>query len=152
MLSIPSSGSDLVLLVSGSRYFSDCEALWSKLSALSPSLLVVGDCPTGADELARSWACCVADPTPRVQFHRALWSVWGRKAGPKRNAEMVNSVAELAALGRSVLCLFCWPPIGVPCRGTVSTFKLAVAAGLPFVELGPRPADLAALQPQEVLS
>lgn len=139
-----------IVLVSGSRRFSSVpqiRELESLLSSLAPSLLVVGDCPTGADAIARDWATWYSPAAVRVDFHRAEWSRLGRAAGPRRNAAMIERLCSLRSLGRSVLCVFCWPQVGVPCRGTCSTFKLAVAAGLPFVEIGPRPAGLAALQP-----
>jgi len=108
-------------------------------------MLVVGDCPTGADAIARSWACFYSPHPIRVDFHRADWARFGRAAGPRRNAAMVERLCSLRSLGREVLCLFCWPSPPIVSRGTRSAFSIAVAAGLPFVELGHRPAGLAAL-------
>lgn len=141
-----------IVLVSGSRFLTSIEAvkkIESALAKLAPELLVVGDCPTGADAIARDWATWYSPSPIRVDFHRAEWSRFGRAAGPRRNAAMIDRLCSLRSLGRSVLCLFCWPPAGVASRGTVSTFKLAVAEGLPFVEIGERPAGLAALQPAD---
>lgn len=148
MSPVASDRSGPVVLVSGARQFSGVESirrLEEVLSSLSPSLLVVGDCPRGADEVARAWACWYSPSPVRVDLHRADWSRLGRAAGPRRNAAMIDRLCSLRALGRSVVCVFCWPPVGVVSRGTRDCFRRACAACLPYVELGPRPAGLAGL-------
>lgn len=59
-------------------------------------VLVHGDCPTGADAQAQDWA----DEKNSegfdvfVERHPAKWDEYGRKAGFRRNAEMVKLGAE----------------------------------------------------------
>lgn len=80
------------VLVTGSRTWPDYEKVEAVLSALlvahGRGLVVVhGDCPRGADAIARAWCLHrgVAD-----ERHPADWSK-GRGAGYARNAEMVMS-------------------------------------------------------------
>lgn len=89
------------ILVTGSRDWQDadaiCQALDDAVHALPPHTrdiwLVVGDCPTGADRIAYRWA-----KTARITIHTFLaeWEAHGKAAGPRRNAAMVNSGADLA--------------------------------------------------------
>lgn len=91
----------MIVLVTGARNWTDREAVWNALSdcALSGdglSLVLVGDCPTGADRFAREW--CEATTTP-VRVYKADWQAHGRRAGPLRNHEMVLGLCRERALG-----------------------------------------------------
>jgi hypothetical protein len=90
------------IMVTGSRDWEDAALIervldkWRTRSAL-PLVLIHGGCPTGADNLADAWA---RKHGVRVQRFPAQWARYGRRAGPRRNAEMV----KLPAL--SVVCAF----------------------------------------------
>ncbi len=55
-------------------------------------VIVHGDCPTGADKTADVWARNHGIP---VDPHPAEWRRYGRSAGFRRNAEMVDRGADL---------------------------------------------------------
>jgi hypothetical protein len=80
----------LVVLVTGGRDYYDKEDVFSKLDKLNPFMVVVGDCPTGADYYADAWA--KARCVPRTT-HFANWTHHGPPAGPLRNREMVDMCA-----------------------------------------------------------
>jgi hypothetical protein len=122
----------LRLLVTGSRAWLDRhaiqDALWDWLidhghttnKPLSPlPMLVVGDCPTGADAIAeqlwRSWGL-------PVERYVAQWRRFGNSAGPKRNQQMVNS-------GANACIAF---PKGAS-RGTRGCLSMAQRAGISTV-------------------
>jgi hypothetical protein len=83
------------VVVSGGRDFTDRDLLFAKLDRLTfwldNPVLVVGDCPSGADVLAVEWA--EWNWYDRVIF-RADWNEHGKAAGMRRNAEMVRYAAE----------------------------------------------------------
>lgn len=106
--------------MTGSRNWKDKDAVWEALDGLLPdeNLLVVhGDCPNGADALADRWA--FANRVP-VERHGADWSAYGLSAGPRRNAEMVASGADL-----------CLAFIKGYSKGASHTAGLAKKAGIP---------------------
>jgi hypothetical protein len=75
-----------VVVVTGSRDWSDAELLGRTLAAYHPDLIVEGGA-RGADTLAREWAHgagihCVTMP--------ADWDRWGKSAGARRNIEMLE--------------------------------------------------------------
>lgn len=80
------------ILVTGSRTISvrDQESISRVFDLLGYSLpqIVVGDCPTGVDRLAR-------EKFLEAEVHRADWDTHGRAAGPIRNQAMVDSGADL---------------------------------------------------------
>jgi len=55
--------------------------------------IVVGDCPTGADGEVLYIASHYSNW--HVEVHRADWAKYGRKAGPIRNMEMVDSGVDI---------------------------------------------------------
>lgn len=78
-------------------------------------MLFVGDCPTGADLLAREWAKGRSRRQLACAYHGEMecllwdqfvadWNGLGLKAGPVRNPEMV-AVAKRRGKGVRVLCL-----------------------------------------------
>ena len=118
------------ILVTGSRDYTeeDRPFLYKKLNDVvdafeeaipgewSPTL-VVGDCPTGVDLFAfQFWAI---NRWP-IEMHKADWTAQGKKAGPLRNQEMVDSGVHI--------CLAF--PKGES-RGTRGCAKLAKDAQVP---------------------
>jgi hypothetical protein len=113
------------ILVTGSRDWPDtdaiCNALDQAVREVPPHTrdiwLVVGDCPTGADRIAYQWAraACMT-----VDCFEANWAAHGKAAGPRRNAEMVRSGADL-----------CLAFIRNDSRGASHTVRLARRAGIP---------------------
>lgn len=114
------------VLVTGSRDWQDRLTVRRALAAASSygtrDLIVVhGACPTGADQHAAEWAeeygellGVTAEP------HPADWKRYGRLAGPRRNAEMVNLGADI-----------CLAFIRNGSRGASHTADLAEQAGIP---------------------
>lgn len=110
------------VIVTGSRYWSDRDAVWKALATAAPSLeepfvIVHGACPTGADAIADDWG---RQYGATVERFSADWATHGRRAGPIRNAEMVKAGADI---------VLAFPlPEG---RGTQHTIRLAREAGIP---------------------
>lgn len=50
-------------------------------------VLIQGDCPTGADSVAKAWAWKRGVPTADFP---ADWKAYGKSAGPRRNAQMLE--------------------------------------------------------------
>ncbi|MEU0355690.1 SLOG family protein [Streptomyces cyaneofuscatus] len=92
-----------------------------------PLVVVHGDCPTGADIMAKVWALTTFTPACTDDYervteepHPAAWHLHGRKAGPIRNQNMVNKGADL-----------CLAFIRNGSRGATGCANLAEAAGIP---------------------
>jgi hypothetical protein len=125
------------VLVTGSRGWDKWGVVYDQLDRIrvehgNDLLIVHGDCPTGADSIAESWAW---DRGMEVEPHAvtpANWKQPGRTAGPKRNAEMV-------ALGADVCLAFigdctsprCDKPRPHPSHGATGCADLAEKAGIP---------------------
>lgn len=109
------------LLITGSRDWTDYALLdrwlfaaWSHLGKNPDCVLVSGACPTGADAMAEEiWA----ENNLLVERHPAEWSVYGKAAGFRRNAEMVDLGADL-----------CVAFIKNSSRGATHTRDLAIKA------------------------
>lgn len=58
--------------------------------------LIHGACPTGADEIANSWAQ-VSEVADKVMITTwpASWDLYGKAAGPVRNEQMTTAGADL---------------------------------------------------------
>lgn len=89
------------VLITGSRDWTDREAIGQALIECRDGypredtrrmLLVSGACPTGADriaeEYARAWGWV-------IECHPADWERYGKAAGFRRNAEMVEAGADV---------------------------------------------------------
>lgn len=110
----PESGPmrDKVFEVLGDTYV---EMMWDHIS--EDITLVVGDCPTGIDKIAREiWE----EQGFPVEVFVADWKKFGSYGGPERNKRMVMSGADL--------CLAF--PLGVS-RGTRGCAALAIAENIP---------------------
>lgn len=111
------------ILITGSRDWTDGNAVttalrdvWVELGS-DPDAIIVHGGASGADTLA--WKAAAAMGLS-VEVHPADWKRHGKKAGPLRNAAMVNA-------GADVCVAF---PLGTS-KGTWGCVKLAEAAGIP---------------------
>lgn len=96
----------MIVLVTGSRSWNDSgyiERVLDKLLADCYELVLVhGDCPAGADAIADRWAVRRQNEGKPVLIvrHPAKWTddsgVFDRRAGFRRNAEMVQAVKAMA--------------------------------------------------------
>jgi hypothetical protein len=82
------------LLVTGSRDWIDAGVIAGVLADYyrEGAVLVSGACPRGADALAEEYWQALGG---RVERHPADWSRFGKRAGFRRNAEMVNAGADV---------------------------------------------------------
>lgn len=113
------------VLITGSREWTDRKKIEADILALhdlhGDSLVIVhGDCPTGADKMAKEF-CLIMDI--EQEPHPADWDTYGHAAGPIRNAKMV-------ALGADVCVAY---PLGNS-RGTRGCMALADAAGIEVLD------------------
>lgn len=88
-------------------------------------VLMVGDCPTGVDRLARDWFRSMGrllneERAGRMTVWAANWKLHGKSAGPRRNQAMVDAGADL--------CLAFWDGES---RGTLDCLTRCVKAGIP---------------------
>lgn len=83
----------VVLVVTGSRKWTDVNAVTEILDEIKPALLVQGGAK-GVDTIARNW--CDQTGTPCVEVP-ALWTAHGNAAGPRRNVLMLRIAKALAA-------------------------------------------------------
>lgn len=119
----------LRLLITGSRQWTDREklerVLWERaLEIGEPFIVVHGDCPRGADRMARQW--CEENPHAITEErHPADWEKHGKAAGFIRNQEMVS-------LGADLCIAFVVPGKS---KGTQHTIDLARKAGIPVKEV-----------------
>ena len=135
------------VLVTGSRNWVDEAAVFSvlnehcRLAASQGKVfrLLYGDCPTGADAMAKRWAQVNANTGVQVWEHAADWARacdanchhpprGGRcpAAGPLRNQRMVD-------VGADVCVAFLLPDS----RGTRDCMRRARKAGIPVQEFTP---------------
>ncbi len=119
------------ILVTGGRNRTDADTITEVLNRHWPApgttlTVVHGDCPTGADRIARNWCRVMAGSvsasgvTVVEEAHPADWECHGKRAGPLRNAEMVRGGADVCE--------------AFPDPGSVGTYgavDLARRAGIP---------------------
>jgi hypothetical protein len=79
------------ILVCGGRDYTDSAMLFGYLDMTAEHhgdlIIVQGDCPTGADRLARMWA---TGRGHELRSYRADWNHHGKAAGPIRNQRMLD--------------------------------------------------------------
>lgn len=96
-------GTAMRMLITGSRNWRDEMRVYAALDAIvaasglpaSDWTLVHGDCPTGADEIAKRWA---AARFAKPEEHPADWRQFGQSAGFKRNVEMAQAGADICVV------------------------------------------------------
>jgi YspA, cpYpsA-related SLOG family len=113
------------VLVTGSRTWvrrhEVVDTLFDLLGEFGDRMVVVhGDCPRGADEMARAWAARMG---VQQEAYPADWSTYGRAAGPRRNAEMVATRPD-----RVLVFIRNSSP------GAIGCVELARKAGIPVTE------------------
>jgi len=112
------------VLVCGGRDYDDQAMLFGVLDMLAEqgpiNAIIQGDCPTGADKLARMWAISRNEHYDRFP---ADWNAHGRAAGPIRNQRMLDEGRPTEVVSF---------PGG---RGTADMVRRAKAAGLPVREI-----------------
>lgn len=123
------------VVVTGWRYWSDFrmvhEALQDELDERGQFLLGVGDCPTGADDIALRWGSHYLY-WPVTVFH-APWDTHGAAAGPLRNKFMIDEFCP------DLVLAFIHP---TKSRGTVNCANYAESQGItvrPFFERRAQP-------------
>jgi hypothetical protein len=107
------------ILVTGSRTWEDAGVIAGVLAGhyREGAVLVSGACPRGADVLAEEYWGLLSG---KVERHPADWDRFGKRAGFRRNAEMVNAGADI-----------CLAFIRDQSRGASHCAGLARAAGIP---------------------
>jgi hypothetical protein len=108
-----------VVIVTGSRNWTDGRMVFDALTDEAPHLVVHGGCESGADDFAHMW--CNSSYVDEVTL-RARWRVNGkldRSAGPRRNLRMLKAYP-----GATVLA---FPLDGPGTRGCMAT---ALAMGM----------------------
>lgn len=95
----PDGGQPKRILVTGSRDWEDASVIeaelmkvWKRFGCDPDTILVSGQCPTGADHIAEQVWYTLGLP---VELHPANWTKFGKAAGPLRNREMVALGADL---------------------------------------------------------
>ena len=116
------------ILITGSRDWKGVadivNAIWEyamnpNSDVIAGTVIVHGDCPTGADNIADHMA---NELGITVERHPANWALYGKSAGPLRNQEMVD-------LGADICLAFPLPES----RGTWDCIRRARAAGIPVM-------------------
>lgn len=112
----------------GSRGFPDRTSVWEFVESLPQHVVVVSGGARGPDRWAAEFA---SRRGITVTVHHAAWDVYGRAAGPIRNAELVADVDQLVAFwdGRSL--------------GTADVVAKAKAAGKPVMVVVRAPQEAA---------
>lgn len=90
----------LRILVTGSRDWRDRTSVEQALDlavaqvagTFGRVVLVHGACPTGADAMAETWALAHG---VKVDAFPADWAKWGKRAGFRRNVDMVRSKPDI---------------------------------------------------------
>ena len=76
----------MVILVCGSRFYTDYAKIYDYLKRLNASQVIAGGC-RGADALAIRAACALGVP---FREFPADWQRFGKAAGPMRNQQMLD--------------------------------------------------------------
>lgn len=124
-----------IVIVTGSRDWTDSITVHVEILRKNPFCLVLGDCETGADAMARTWAMLHDIP---ADINIADWDNQGDAAGPIRNTAMIRSALQIAeALDMSIEDIVC---LGFPLpqsKGTHDCMRKARRAGIHVDEFRP---------------
>lgn len=120
----------MIVIVTGGRSYNGT-GLVEALDALEKQSqgfqLIVGDC-TGADKIARQWAR--GRPAEETLVVYARWQMYGKAAGPRRNADMVATAIHHRDDDEPIICLAA--PGG---RGTADCVRRCREAGFEVREV-----------------
>lgn len=110
------------ILITGSRNWDNESLVYRALRPYAGEedvfvTMVTGGCPTGADQMA---ADIGREFGWNLETHPANWQKYGRRAGPIRNASMVN-------LGADVCLAF----VRNRSRGSTGTIDMCLEMGIP---------------------
>ncbi len=83
----------LKLVITGGRKYDDYVMFEDVLDLFKPTEIYVGDCPTGADRLAREYA---EYHDIMIHVYEADWDKYGKSAGPIRNRQMLAAAGPAA--------------------------------------------------------
>lgn len=120
-----------VIIVCGGRdYFNrfTLSTALDVLHAVDPIALLIEGGANGADKLAREWA-----RANRVNLHTeyAKWDLYGKAAGPKRNAEMIGRLRTWQDIGRQRAFVVAFPGG----TGTANMVWQAEQARIPVIKV-----------------
>lgn len=110
----------MIYAFTGGRHYQDramVNLICDLLLADDSNEFSVGDCSTGVDLFVRERI-----PSTRKYVYRAEWTLYGKSAGPRRNAEMLEDADVLIAF-----------PGG---DGTADCVTKARRAQIPVIEVG----------------
>lgn len=111
------------ILVCGGRDYNDQAMVFGALDMQAEqgpiNAIIQGDCPTGADKLARMWAI---SRNEHYDCYPADWRAHGKAAGPIRNQRMLDEAKPTK--------VFAFPGG----RGTADMVRRAKAAGVPVYQ------------------
>lgn len=127
-MSVPRPPSRRVAVFTGSRSLSEkyrrgVQTILREL-VKEKAIILVG-CANGLDKMVREYLAQVA--YGRVEVHTADWGNLGRKAGHKRNGDMIDSAVELAIKNDVRIECYAYPAGVSP--GTRDCMRRAKEAG-----------------------
>lgn len=118
------------ILVTGSREWDNDVLLRDALDAVrryGGLSVIVGDCPTGADEMTREWCGDFGVP---FAVYKADWVKYGKAAGPYRNYAMVDDLIESAFTCLDTAYCLAFYKEGAGNRGTRHCSEYAESRGV----------------------
>jgi hypothetical protein len=118
-------GAQVRVIVTGSRAWPDSVRVAHELNTLylqhGPFTLIHGACSTGADAAAHHWYETAGLDLGCIETrYPAAWEAFGKRAGPLRNKQMIDTA------GADLVLAFFF----AASRGTQHTVDLARAAGI----------------------
>jgi len=124
------------VLVTSSRGYNNgalIVAVLDVIYALHPDMtLGHGACKEGGDAIADRWAILNGLPDEQIERYPAEWRRYGRSAGPRRNAGMVNRGWNIClAFIAPCTDLRCGKPKPHGSHGATGCADMAGAAGIP---------------------
>lgn len=118
------------ILVTGSREWDNRDLLRNALEGArlyGELSVIVGDCPTGADEMTREWCADFGVP---FAVYVADWDTHGKAAGPIRNRVMVADLVESAFTCLDTAYCLAFYKEGAGNRGTRHCSEYAESRGV----------------------
>ena len=124
----------VVLIVTGGRNFSDRVLVNLALDSAREPVALFHGAASGADTLASEWAQSAGVPEQPFPVTKVDWNTIGRRAGPKRNAKMLDAAFQLAVRMRAdpVLVTFYGGRGTADCTRQARERGILVLDGMPF--------------------